>query len=299
VNRLRRTFAVVLAVLLLPTAAARGEELPAMVFRDWLGYNNMGWQAYNHGNDTRAAQAFKLAVDKLRPYASVEPELLARSYADYARVLLRQKRIDEAEPLVRWALSVRESHPGKKSALLRENLELLARVQRARRKLEDAEKLLTRLIALQESTLGAADAGLISSLETLADVYAEQGKLAQAEPAYRRALRLRDNLSDDLNKQAEEAERKAATTRQIMAAMQPNGMTSVNMSNQAERSASSARDLREKTAESLSSAGTTSSLASVLRRTGRAAEADDLDARAAAIRDAVETKAARARKAGN
>jgi hypothetical protein len=55
----------------------------------------------------------------------------------------------------------------------------------------------------------------------------------------------------------------------------------------------SARTFREASPESLSAAATTEGFSSVLRRAGKDDEADELQAKARAIRDAAETRAAR------
>src|SRR5437764_14764398 len=102
--------------------------------------------AYNRGNDERAAQAFRLAIDAVRPYEATERPLLARSYADFARVLYRQKRYEEAEPLAKWAAAVRESQRGAKAAQVAESLRLLAQIERARHRPGEAEPALKRAI---------------------------------------------------------------------------------------------------------------------------------------------------------
>src|SRR4051794_20389709 len=108
-----------------PAGPARGQdaqEMPIPVLHDWQYYNNVGWRAVDRGDLDRAAQAFRMAIQIVRPYEARERILMARSNADFARVLYLQKRYAEAESLARWALAVREAHPGNRSEALVQNL---------------------------------------------------------------------------------------------------------------------------------------------------------------------------------
>jgi tetratricopeptide (TPR) repeat protein len=295
------TAGLVATVAGLGPASARGQgqaqeqELSIQLMRDWQYYNNTGWQAINRGRYQRAAEAFHLAIELLRPYEASHKTLLARSSADYARVLYLQKRYDEAEPLARWALSVRDTTPGTKPETLCQNLELLAGIQRARRKHAEAEPLLKRLVRLQERTLGTGHPDLIATVEALAGVAAAQGKIAEAEPYYRRALALREETSAANLKQAESLEQTVSILRQVNSFGAGNPSQSMRRFAQAEDLEVRARTFRESSSESVGAAVTTEGYAGLLRRAGRASEAESLEARAKAIRDAVETKAARAR----
>lgn len=279
-------------VLSLAAGFARSQELPLDALRSWQLYNNTGWQALEQGKYERASRAFRLAIQQIRPYESTERQLLARSYADLAKVLYHQKRYDEAEPLARWALTVRESAPGTKSESLRQNLDLLARIQRARRRDAEAEPVLRRLADLQKTSLGPGHPDRIVTVEMLAESCANQGKAAEAEPLYRLALDLREEYSVENLKQAEALERTAETLR-----LMNQNATSPRLESLAQAGSleARARSIRESTAESVGTAVTSEGFAVLLRRSGRGDEADDLEARAKAIRDAVETRAVRAR----
>ena len=280
--------AVLLALVAWPAPA---QDMPYNVMSDWQFYNNTGWQALNRGRYDRAGSAFRIAIDKLRPYEATQKALLARSYADYAKVLAAQQRYDEAEPLARWALSVRDATPNTKPEVLSQNLDLLARIEQARRKHAEAEALLKRLVALQERSLGTGHPDLIATFEALAGAYADQGKVAQAEPYFLRALALRDETSAATLKQVESLETSAAVIRQLN---NTSGLAMpVSQNARAEAIQVRARTLKETTAESIGTAKAAEDYAAMLRRAGRAGEADSLEARAKAIRDAVETKAAR------
>ena len=61
------------------------------------------------GDYARAEERLNLAIKEIRPYLPDTRRIMARSYCELAKVLYHQKRYTDAEPLARWALSVRES----------------------------------------------------------------------------------------------------------------------------------------------------------------------------------------------
>jgi tetratricopeptide (TPR) repeat protein len=274
-------------------------EPTIQVIRDWTYYNRIGSTALDRGQLERAAQAYRLAVQTMKPYEKTDAALLARSYAGYARVLHAQHRDDDAEPLARWAMAVRDREPATSNATRCEDLALVAAIVRARRRPAEAEPLLAKLLALQESTLGTGHSDLIATVEALADAADTQGKAADAERFYRRSLSLRETSAASAAKEADRLEQTAETLRALSRTESaPKATQSVlNRMQEADRLETRARTIRESSPESPSAAATTERFAALLRRSGRFDEADDLDARARALRDAAETREARARKA--
>ncbi|MFO0951662.1 MAG: tetratricopeptide repeat protein [Isosphaeraceae bacterium] len=210
-----KTLGMLVVLLAGVSASARGQEPSSQVMADWQYYNNTGWQAVDRGRLERAAQAFRLAIDTMKPYEATQRGLLARSYADFARVLYLQKRYDEAEPMARWALSVREKSPGDRSEALSQSLDLLAKVQIARGKSAEAAPLLKREVEVQQKALGHDHPDQIPAVEALAGIYAGQGKVDEAEPLYRRAMALREQNTEWILKQAERLEQTAFVMRQV------------------------------------------------------------------------------------
>ncbi|MFO0907876.1 MAG: tetratricopeptide repeat protein [Isosphaeraceae bacterium] len=274
-------------------------RIPFDRLRDWSNSNNAGHRALARGDLDRAASAFHLAIETVRPYEARERMLMARSNADFAQVLYLQKRYDEAEPLARWALEVRKQFPGDRSEALVQNYLLLARIERARKRPAEAAPLLAQALAIQEKAIGPYHTNLTETLEEMADVHAEQGKLSDAEKSYRRALALRELNSERNLKEAERLELRAEFLGDVANAdngvIGVNGNSLIGRGQDAERLRIQARAAREASAASQSSAATAQRFAVTLRRAGKTDEADDMEVRARAMRDEAETRAARAR----
>ena len=287
-------FAVIVGLAFVSTVGGAPEAgLPWEVMSDWRHYNNTGWQAFQRGKLERAEQAFRIAIARMKPYEATQPVFLARSYTDLARVLNRKGRSADAAPLARWALAVREKVPGKNSESLCESLELVSKIEVERGRLSEVEPLLKRVVVIREKMLGAGHRDLIPSLEALADVYSRMNRLEEAEPIYRRALALREATQADSIKLAEEQEKQAAMLNLMIATDGSSGIaTMTNRGNLAQKLVGQAHILREASAESVGAAAANEGISGVLRRSGRVDEADDYKAKAKALRDAVETKAA-------
>src|SRR5262249_29836819 len=145
-----------LVVLLLGAAKGSADDIPVLVLRDWQYYNDTGWMYLNRANYAKAEQRFRMAIDEIRPYQTTDQRLLARSYADLARVLYHQGRYADAEPLARWALSVRESHPRTSPDAIFQSLYTLALIHLEQDHFAEAERLLRRALAVQENEIGPA-----------------------------------------------------------------------------------------------------------------------------------------------
>jgi tetratricopeptide (TPR) repeat protein len=295
-----------------PAGAQDPQEIPLSALHDWQYYNNTGWLALDRGNLDRAAQAFRKAIALLRPYEAKERTLMARSNADFARVLYLQKRYAEAEPLARWALAVRESLPGTRPEALTQNLVLLAEIERALSRPADAKPLLEQAVAVQEKALGAGHSDLAATLEQLAEVSTDLRLLDKAANLYGRALAIREAHSAENLKKAEELELRVRLLGDMQrtygsaipaygyafggyaSAFNPGVGAMVNQGVQTVRLLTESQKAQEASAESVTAAVATEKYATVLRRVGRNDEADSLEVKARAMRDAAETRAARA-----
>jgi tetratricopeptide (TPR) repeat protein len=180
-------------------ALAREDSIPLDVLRIWQHHNNNGWRQLDQGNYVKAAERFDLAIKEIRPYERIARRLLARSYCDLARALYHQERYAEAEPLAKWALTVRDEDKKAKPDSVFQCLYVLAMIQKAQKHYADAEPLLKRAIALQDEHVGAGHVASAVTLDQLAMVYSEQGKNEEAALVYRRVLAIYEKSNPDEN----------------------------------------------------------------------------------------------------
>jgi tetratricopeptide (TPR) repeat protein len=207
----RLLICLVLLLWLTARAPAQEKSIPPDVVRLWQHHNNNGWRQFDRGNYDKAAERFDLAIKEVLPFASVDRRLLARSYCDLARALYHQERYAEAEPLAKWALSVREQDKKAKPDSMFQCLYVLAMIHTGQKHYSDAEPLLKRAIEIQEANTGSGHPGNALALNQLAVVYSEQGKDGEATLVYRRVLAIYEKINPDQNLDlAETAERFAA-----------------------------------------------------------------------------------------
>jgi tetratricopeptide (TPR) repeat protein len=180
-----------------PPALAQNVPLPAL--SNWMWYNETGWDDIENGRYDRAEQKFRRAIKEIEPYAPGNRKLMARTYCDLARVFYYQQRYADAEPLAKWALSVRDADKKSSSDSVFQALFTLASIQTAQEHYADAEPLFKRALALQEKELTASHVNTLMTLERLAFVLRSQGKYHEADPLYRRAIAIHERKTPDEN----------------------------------------------------------------------------------------------------
>jgi tetratricopeptide (TPR) repeat protein len=146
-------FAISVLVVLSLSAPLFGEDVPLLTLDYWMWYNEHGWRDIERGRYDRAEQQFNMAIKEIRPYWPANRRLMARTYCDLARVLYYQERYAEAEPLAKWALSVRDADKKATPDLLFQGLYTLASIQLAQEHYADAEPHFKRALAIQEKEL--------------------------------------------------------------------------------------------------------------------------------------------------
>jgi Tetratricopeptide repeat len=193
-QKLIRLRAVFLAFGLGPAAAfAQGNHLGAL--REWLRNTEEAARFVDRGDYVKAEQRLNLAIKDIRPFLPETRLNMARTYCELARVLYHQKRYADAEPLARWALSVRESDTYAKPESVFQCVYTLAMIQAAQKHHADAERLFKRSLALQEENLGRDHINSNLILNQLAIVYVEQAKYADAEPLYLSSIAIHERKS--------------------------------------------------------------------------------------------------------
>jgi tetratricopeptide (TPR) repeat protein len=163
-------------------------EMTVTEFHEWTYFTELGWVAVQHNDFVNAAKRFKTAIGFARIGARKDPRLLARSYSDMAYALHRQGRNAEAEPMARWALEVREKGLRVSSEMMAQNSYTLAMIEIELAKFAEAESHLHRAVAGYEKAYGKASGKLAPFLNDLAYFYMTQRKYAKAEPIYARCL---------------------------------------------------------------------------------------------------------------
>ncbi len=106
--------------------------------------------------------------------------------------LYARAQYQEAEPLYRRSLAIREEKLGSNHPDVAQSLNNLAGLLQSQGKYAEAEPLYRRSLAIWEEKLGADHPQVATSLNNLAALLRTQGKYAEAEPLYRRSLAIRE-----------------------------------------------------------------------------------------------------------
>jgi tetratricopeptide (TPR) repeat protein len=167
-------------------AAAQGASF--LEFSDWNFVQESGQRALRWGDVEKAASRFRSAIEVARRLAASDPRPLARTYTDYALVLVIQGRAEEADPLAQWALDVREARFGKDSVQVATTLHVLTLIASAQLQFSRAEALVTRALAIWQKRLGPEHPLVFVGQNDLATLYLHQRKYSQAEAVFRQVL---------------------------------------------------------------------------------------------------------------
>ena len=103
-------------------------------------------------------------------------------------------KYDEALPLAKRALELRERALGPDHEMVQSALLNLAEVYTAKTKYGEAQKLIERLLRTYEKTVGPEDAGAAIFQDKLAFLTYVQGDFSKSEAAYKRALAIREKV---------------------------------------------------------------------------------------------------------
>ncbi len=210
-------FSLSVAILITFVAGTvSAEDIPIDILRYWQIENNAGWNWINKGDYPRAEQRFRRAIELVRPYQKHDQIVLARGYADLARVLYHEGRYAEAEPLAKWALAVRQSHPRSSPEAIFQSLYTLALIHIALDHFNKAEPLLRKALTIQEKAIGPNHMQTAETIDELAGVCVQQRKFADAERLYKRAIAIYAQFNREENLElAACAERYAAMLDQL------------------------------------------------------------------------------------
>ena len=106
--------------------------------------------------------------------------------------LFKESKFDEALPLAKRALEIREQLLPRNDPRVANALSYLGDVYMAKGEYDNARKTFERLLQLQEELVGPTDVRLANTTDRLALLYYDDSKLAKAEEFYQRSLALRE-----------------------------------------------------------------------------------------------------------
>ena len=176
---------------------AQGIRLDAL--REWLRNTEEAAKYVEKGDFIKAEQRLGLAIKEIRPYFPDTQRNMARSYCELARGLYHQKRYAEAEPLVRWALSVRESDKNASSGAVFQCVYTLGLIKSAQKNYGEAIQLLKRSLELQKKNLGQDHVNSAIIMNQLALVSIELVKYSDAEALYLRSIAIHERKAPNEN----------------------------------------------------------------------------------------------------
>ena len=159
--------------------------LPAAMGRaDWKAEHDAGWNAYKEGLLDEAERRLRVAEKEARAFGENDPRL-ATTLDHLAWVLSSEGRNDEAEPLAKSALAIREKALGAEHADVVRSLNTLASVYDAAGRSTEARPLYARCLAAAEKAHGPESSNVAAVLDNLATVDHVLGSLPEAEASYK------------------------------------------------------------------------------------------------------------------
>lgn len=121
------------------------------------------------------------------------PELKeATTLADSSVKLFNQGKYDQAIPMAKRALQIREKLLPRTDSRVVDSLSNLGEFYITMNDYKDAVEVFRRLLLSQEERFGAEHVNVANTLDRLANLYSAAGNAREAEAAYKRALALRE-----------------------------------------------------------------------------------------------------------
>src|SRR5262249_20211776 len=151
----------------------------------WDQLVESGKQAFLRGQFVEAEQHFQAAqTDADRPGREAQ---LATALTLLAELRDSQGQAEQAEPLLRRALELREQALQRAQAEVGEGLSRLAKLYQNQARYAEAEPLYRRALGVFEQAHGPDHQDVAAVFNALGLIYRTQGKYAEAEPLLRRA----------------------------------------------------------------------------------------------------------------
>lgn len=153
----------------------------------------MGAQPYTDTLTT--SDLLKRGANRVRRELSGQPEVRATILRTLGRIHRQRGNYEEAEPLLKEALSLQREHPPSSPLDSAESLHQLARLLRHRGEVDRAERLYRRALAAQREAIGTAPhSDVAENLFELGVIAARTGAYERADSLFRETLSIRREL---------------------------------------------------------------------------------------------------------
>ena len=172
--------------------ASREAEASRQVSEFLVGLFRVSLPDQARGNTITAREILDQGAAKIEGDLADQPEIQARLLFTVGSVYWRLALYEQAEPLLKKALGIREKTLGPDHPDVAEVLHVLATVDLEAGRRAEAEALFRRCLAIREEALGPGHPDLASTLNNLGSFYSSEGRFAQAEPLFARALAIRE-----------------------------------------------------------------------------------------------------------
>ena len=120
----------------------------------------------------------------------IEHPNVASSLNNLAQLLKSTNRLEEAEPLMRRALSIDETAFGKDHPRVADHLNNLAQLLQATDRVKEAEPLMRRALLIDETSRGTEHPCLARDLNNLAQLLCETNRMDEAGPLMLRGIEI-------------------------------------------------------------------------------------------------------------
>jgi tetratricopeptide (TPR) repeat protein len=251
-----RMLALLLAGLIVQPASVIAQST------SWQTATDASRKAEDEGRYAEAERMSQSAIAAARPFGTNDPRL-ARSYNHLARVLSKEGRYAEALPLVRWALAVSEKNRGPQDQDVAACLGTQAAIFHGLGRDAEAEPLYRRALEIYRKAVPIEPPGATPGADTSDTTFHREGSRTTAEsPEERPSSGSNASLPTG----------RCHKARMHLSEPQPQQMRPVTIREKASPGANS--DAEE----------VLGAYASLLRKTGRGAEAEKVEAYAKGLR---------------
>jgi len=172
--------ALVLAALLLLSAANGLAQISPFPGNDWASLNDAGEKAYERRQYAASENFLRAALQQAETFGPNDLRL-ATTLNDLGLLYRALGKLQEAESFYRRSLAIREKKLGPSDLQVTTSLNNLAGVLTAENRYAAAEQMYRRALVIRQTKLGKDNPQVATVLNNLAAMFSTQEKYAQAE----------------------------------------------------------------------------------------------------------------------